>query len=141
MKLAGVGGGGGGGGQGGGFGRRSGTSQGVGKGATPAVSGLKPLRAGVPCASLLSASPLRVEPTECRAKNDAFHAPGSRVNQVYAIYLTSLTSDRFLRFDRSSVISIIFSIRRNSKRKGKCKLCSTLCVHSSSVKFSVKCVD
>lgn len=63
MKLAGVGGGGGGGGQGGGFGRRSGTSQGVGKGATPAVSGLKPLRAGVPCASLLSASPLRVEPT------------------------------------------------------------------------------
>lgn len=36
--------------EGGGFGGRSGTSQGVGKGATPAVSGLKPLRAGVPCA-------------------------------------------------------------------------------------------
>ena len=33
-----------------GRGRRSGTSQGVGKGATLAVSGLKPLRAGVPCA-------------------------------------------------------------------------------------------
>lgn len=32
----------------------SGTSQGVGKGATPAVSGLKPLRAGVPSAFLLA---------------------------------------------------------------------------------------